>query len=600
MRVERYRRSLLLLAAGGVAGGAVVGTLWWPTAVVAAAALVVALRPPSSRIACSTAGLAMVLGVGHPVEQALQPPSYVTVLLVVAVAAVCAVPRPRRELDAALVGAGGTVVIDASAAVGLLPALALVPCVALVVGALWYRQRAMSELDVAVAQAHPPLRLIPVSLAVVGLAMLAAPVPASTGLHLSLFQRHGGPHVGATGEERAGMGSGTLSLDVRGPLGHAPVIAVTAAAPDLWRGAVFSSYDGRTWHAPPGAPPANTVGPGVDAPFPRDPLDPVPPGPAVPVSVRLLGVGAGQVYAPGVITTVTATAPVRLVRRGQAVSGSWDYDESVVLPVTDPDRLAAARGPDPAGWTQLPAELPQRVRDLAVSVTAHAATRPAQVAAVESYLRTHERYTLDAPVPPAGRDDVDAFLFGSHEGFCEQFASAEVVLLRAVGVPARLASGYAYGTVAGSTRVFDQSDAHAWVEVAYSGLGWSPSDPTAGAQILPGRQSLTDRLRAAVSWLGSTPYRRAATAGALAVLGAAVAGLGALAGRRRRRRRVPLGPVAAAFARLERRRPRDPATTPREWIATMSDPELDGALAVWEAELFAPVWPDDAAVRSAV
>lgn len=231
MSAERYRRSLLLLAASGLAGGAVAGTAWWPSVAVAAAALLVALHPRPARIACGTAGLAMVLGVGHPVEQALQPPAYVTVLLVVAITVVCATPRARRELDAALVGAGGLVVIDASAAVGLLPALVLVPCLALFVAALWYRQRAMAEPEVPAAQAVPPVRLLPVALAVVTLAMLVAPVPRSTGLHVSLFHHHGGPATSVTGEDRAGTGSGTLDLDARGPLGHEPVIAVTAPLP---------------------------------------------------------------------------------------------------------------------------------------------------------------------------------------------------------------------------------------------------------------------------------------------------------------------------------------------------------------------------------
>lgn len=600
--LERYRRSLVLLACGGVVSGAAVGTVWWPVALLAASSLLVALRPAYARIGCGVAALVLLAGIGHPLEQALQPPSYVAVLLVVIAAVVCATPRPRRELDAAMVGAAGVVVIDASAAIGFVPALTLVPCTALVVAALWYRQRAMADHEPPASQAFPPRRLIPVALLVIALGMLAAPAPASTGLHVSLFH-HGtkGPASAGTDGDRAGTGSGTLDLDIRGPLGREPVIAVTAAAPDLWRGAVFSTYDGRTWQAPSGEPAAGALPPGVDVPFPPDPLDPAPPDPATTVSVRpLTGLADGQVYAPGVVTAITTEGRVNLTRRGQAVSTDLAYDESVVLPVTDPARLAAARATDPAGWTQLPVELPQRVRDLAVAITAAAPNRPAKVAAVESYLREHERYTLQAPVPGRGRDSVDAFLFGSHEGFCEQFASAEVVLLRSVGIPARLATGYAYGTVEGPWRVFDQGDAHAWVEVAYPGLGWSPSDPTAGAQILPGHPTLTQRLRSFVTTLGATPYRRAATAGTLALLVVALVGAYAGLRRLRRRRRPVVGPVGAAFARLERRWPRDAAATPREWISTWPDAHLADALAVWEAELFAVVPPDSSAVRRAV
>lgn len=219
-------------------------------------------------------------------------------------------------------------------------------------------------------------------------------------------------------------------------------------------------------------------------------------------------------------------------------------------------------------------------------------------------LRSHERYTLDAPVPAAGRDSVEAFLFDDHEGFCEQFASAETVLLRSVGVPARLATGFAYGTPGTgsqtSRRVFTAADAHAWVEVSYPGLGWSTSDPTAGAQLVGPARSLVVRFRAFMSSVGSSPLRRAAAAGILGALAVIVALLAAR-GRRRlaaRRRTRALGPVSAAFARLERRLPREAGATPREYVATLPG-DLTSALAAWESELFG-LGAGDREVRAAL
>ena len=99
------------------------------------------------------------------------------------------------------------------------------------------------------------------------------------------------------------------------------------------------------------------------------------------------------------------------------------------------------------------------------------------MAAIEAYLHAHERYRLDSPVPAEGADAVDDFLFVSHEGFCEHFASAEAVLLRAVGVPARLVTGFSGGTPQGAERVLLGSDAHAWVQVG-RGRPWSgPTRP---------------------------------------------------------------------------------------------------------------------------
>ena len=81
------------------------------------------------------------------------------------------------------------------------------------------------------------------------------------------------------------------------------------------------------------------------------------------------------------------------------------------------------------------------------------------------------------------QDAVDHFLFVAHTGFCEQFAAAEVVLLRSAGVPARLATGFAGGEPSGDHRTLLGSDAHAWVEVWYPDIGWAASDPTAGTRL---------------------------------------------------------------------------------------------------------------------
>lgn len=87
-------------------------------------------------------------------------------------------------------------------------------------------------------------------------------------------------------------------------------------------------------------------------------------------------------------------------------------------------------------------------------------------------------YTL-APAP-LGRDSVDDFLFHTHEGFCEHYASAFTVLMRSAGVPARVVTGYLGGfwNKLGDYLLVRQSDAHAWAEVWLSGQGWVRFDPT--------------------------------------------------------------------------------------------------------------------------
>ena len=88
-------------------------------------------------------------------------------------------------------------------------------------------------------------------------------------------------------------------------------------------------------------------------------------------------------------------------------------------------------------------------------------------------------YTLSPP--PLGRDSVDDFLFSSKRGFCEHYASAFVVLMRAAGIPARVVTGYqgGYFNQVGNYLVVRQSDAHAWAEIWRAGRGWMRVDPTA-------------------------------------------------------------------------------------------------------------------------
>jgi transglutaminase-like putative cysteine protease len=88
------------------------------------------------------------------------------------------------------------------------------------------------------------------------------------------------------------------------------------------------------------------------------------------------------------------------------------------------------------------------------------------------------RYTL-APAP-LGRDAVDDFLFGTHEGFCEHYSSAFTILMRAAGIPARVVTGYqgGYWNQLGHYLLVRNSDAHAWSEVWLAGRGWVRIDPT--------------------------------------------------------------------------------------------------------------------------
>ena len=123
------------------------------------------------------------------------------------------------------------------------------------------------------------------------------------------------------------------------------------------------------------------------------------------------------------------------------------------------------------------------------------APAPVLVQAVLERLRTGGyRYTLEPGV--FGEHNADEFWFDRREGFCEHIASAFVILMRALDVPARVVTGYQGGEINAVDGFWTvrQSDAHAWAEVWQAGAGWVRVDPTAA--VMPGRIGSFQRLQA--------------------------------------------------------------------------------------------------------
>ncbi len=132
-------------------------------------------------------------------------------------------------------------------------------------------------------------------------------------------------------------------------------------------------------------------------------------------------------------------------------------------------------------YLQVPDRLPARVRDLAARLIAPSDTPYDKAIRIQNYLRATYPYRLDVPLPPPGRDVVDYFLFDAPGGFCSYYASAMAVMLRTVGVPARVATGYATGDfdMRRQSFVVTEAQAHAWVEVYFPTYGWIDFEPTA-------------------------------------------------------------------------------------------------------------------------
>ncbi|MFV0276195.1 MAG: DUF4129 domain-containing transglutaminase family protein, partial [Parahaliea sp.] len=114
-------------------------------------------------------------------------------------------------------------------------------------------------------------------------------------------------------------------------------------------------------------------------------------------------------------------------------------------------------------------------------------------------------YTLQPPL--LGEDDVDEFLVQTRRGFCEHYAAAFVLLLRAGGVPARVVAGYQGGEInpVNRTVIVHQFDAHAWAEVWLAGEGWRRVDPTAAVSPARIEQGLEQALAREGSFLTDSP-----------------------------------------------------------------------------------------------
>lgn len=127
-----------------------------------------------------------------------------------------------------------------------------------------------------------------------------------------------------------------------------------------------------------------------------------------------------------------------------------------------------------------------RIKTLAAEITKEEKTDSGKAQSIEKYLKTHYTYTLD-PARVYGKSPLDDFLFYSRQGFCEHYATAMVILLRASGVPARIVTGFLQGEWNGLGNYFivRQEDAHSWVEAYIDGAGWVTFDPTPSAGLVP-------------------------------------------------------------------------------------------------------------------
>lgn len=271
-----------------------------------------------------------------------------------------------------------------------------------------------------------------------------------------------------------------------------------------WRGPVMDDYDGQTWRRSPlfagKAPQLQALAPplryaitleahnqrwllALDAPT------------ALPANSRLDG-----------LLTVLASQPVQQRQRLEFASTTayrFNVEET-------PEVLKRS--------LRLPPNRNPKSRALGETWRQSLATPEARVQkALDIFRQENFAYTLQPPL--LGPDPVDDFLFTTRRGFCEHYAAAFVVLMRAAGVPARVVGGYQGGEMnpLDGYLVVRQSDAHAWAEVWLAEKGWQRVDPTAAisparvesgiAAAMPAGEPLPALVQVNAEWIKALRYR---------------------------------------------------------------------------------------------
>ena len=279
-----------------------------------------------------------------------------------------------------------------------------------------------------------------------------------------------------------------------------------------WRGPVLTQFDGLTWSPLPAKP-------ALQLPYRAGNRE-------VEYEITLEPSGKPWLFAlelPAHLPAEVYVSPDYLLLARAPLTERQRYQLSAFYDL--PNDIDPQSEPSPAALA-LPPTLNPRIRELAARWRTAAADNDLEILrqATTFFRKQGLTYTLSPPL--LGRDTADEFLFDSKAGFCEHFANAFAVALRAAGVPARVVTGYLGGEInnVDGYLTVRQSDAHAWVEVWLRGRGWQRIDPTAIsapmrveanlAAAVPGDDRLPLWLRIHATWLHDLRMRWDAVANA--------------------------------------------------------------------------------------
>jgi protein-glutamine gamma-glutamyltransferase len=251
-----------------------------------------------------------------------------------------------------------------------------------------------------------------------------------------------------------------------------------------WQGVTLSNFDGKTWSH---SREQRILG-ANEGGFALWPSASVSRRQLLHYRVLMEPVGNNIFFLAPVPQTLKGDYRVIAVDGGEGVSNldgahaiGW-YQATSDIAMASADQLRKAGELYPpvlaSRYLQLP-RLDPRIGPLAHEITRSSSNNYDRAMLLEAYLRIHYRYTLQLSrhVP---EDPLAEFLFDRKQGHCEYFASSMAVMLRVLGIPARVANGFQTGEFndVSAEYIVRASDAHSWVEAYFPGQGWISFDPT--------------------------------------------------------------------------------------------------------------------------
>jgi transglutaminase-like putative cysteine protease len=268
---------------------------------------------------------------------------------------------------------------------------------------------------------------------------------------------------------------------------------VEAEHPAYWRMFVLDRYDGESWSSTTLYGSGEGIPMSTPATLPRSADGPPSGADTLNQTVRILSDFDSAQALPMALTAEVIAGPIgditwypeqsqAFIEGGLEDGMTYTVRSRIVLPT--PQQLDLVDHPHPRTyrqWTELPADLDPRIGEMAERWTAGATSDYRRVLAIQQRFQ-NGRFVYSTDVEPA--DDGDAlleFLTQTRSGFCAHYSSAMAVMVRWLGLPARIAVGFRSGTrQADGSYLVRNTDAHVWVEVLFPGYGWLEFEPEAG------------------------------------------------------------------------------------------------------------------------